>query len=44
MNYSNGGRHTWAKGGKKSHVALRCYWKGNVLLLIHVKVSRRKGH
>jgi hypothetical protein len=36
MSCSNGGRHTWARGGKRSHVALKCCWKGNVLLSTHV--------
>jgi hypothetical protein len=40
---SNGRKHTRAGGGKKSHVALRCCWKGNVLLSTHVKALRRKG-
>jgi hypothetical protein len=44
MSCSNGGRHTWVGGGRKSHVALRCCWKGNVLLLTPVKASRKTGH
>ncbi len=43
MSCSNGGRHAWAKGGKRSHATLKCCWKGNVLLLTGAKVSRRKG-
>jgi hypothetical protein len=43
MSYSNGRRHAWVEGGKKSHVVLKCCWKGNVLL-IHDKVSKSKGH
>ncbi len=31
MSCSNGRRLTWASGGKRSHVALRHCWKGNVL-------------
>jgi hypothetical protein len=42
MSCSSGGRHTWARGDKRSHVALRCYWKRNVLLSIHAKTSRKK--
>jgi hypothetical protein len=42
MNCSNGGRHAWARGSRRSHVALRCCWKGNVLLT-RAKVLRRKG-
>ncbi len=41
MNCSNGGKHAWAGGGRKSHTTLRCCWKGNVLLLIHVKAQER---
>jgi hypothetical protein len=44
MNYSNGGRHARIEGGRRSHAALKCCWKINVLLSIHAKVSRRKGH
>jgi hypothetical protein len=36
-------KHAQTKGNRKSHVALRCYWKGNVLLSIHDKASRKKG-
>jgi hypothetical protein len=43
ISYSNGGRDAWVGGGKRSHVTLRHCWKRNVLLSIHVKVSRRKG-
>ncbi len=42
MSCSNGRRHAWAKGGKRSHVAFRCCWKGNVLSN-YVKASRRNG-
>ncbi len=42
MNYSNGGWHTQARGSKRSHAALRCCWKSNVLLSTHAKASRRK--
>jgi hypothetical protein len=44
MSCSNGGKHAWACDGKKSHVALRCCWKGNVLFSTRVKALRRKGH
>jgi len=36
-------KNTLAGGGERSHVALRCCWKQNLLLLTHVKASRRKG-
>jgi hypothetical protein len=42
MSCSNGGRHAQAGGGRRSHVALKCCWKGNVLLSTHAKASRRK--
>jgi hypothetical protein len=41
MSCSNRRRHTRARGGRRSHVALKCCWKGNVLS-IHAKVSKRK--
>jgi hypothetical protein len=44
MNCSNERRHVWVGGGRKSQVALKCCWRGKVLLSIHVKASRRKGH
>jgi hypothetical protein len=25
MSCSNGGRHAWVRGGRRSHVALKCY-------------------
>jgi hypothetical protein len=43
MSCSNGGGHVQANGGRTSQVALRCCKKGNVLLSIHTKVSRKKG-
>jgi len=43
MSCSNGRRHAWAKGGKRSHVTLKYCWKGNVLLLTCAKASRKKG-
>jgi hypothetical protein len=43
MNYSSGKRHIEVEGGKRSHVTLGCWWKGNVLLLTCAKVSKRKG-
>jgi hypothetical protein len=36
-------KDTRAKGGRRSHVAMRCYWKRNVLLSIRAKVWKRKG-
>jgi hypothetical protein len=30
MNCSNGRRHAWTGGNRRSHVALRCCWKGKV--------------
>jgi hypothetical protein len=42
MHYSNRGKHAWTKGGRRSHVALRCCWKGKVLFLVSVKVVRKK--
>jgi len=30
------------KGGKRSHVDVKCSWKGKVLLN-HVRASKRKG-
>ncbi len=44
MNCSNGRKHAWTGGNKRWHVALRCCWKGKVLLLICVKTLRRKKH
>ncbi len=44
MSCSNGGTHAWVGGGRRSHAALRCCRKRNVLLSIHVKASRKKGH
>jgi len=44
MNCSKGRGHIHAKGGKRLHVALRCCWKGKVLLLTHIKASKKKGH
>ncbi len=44
MNYSKGGRHMCARGSKRSHVALRCCWKGKLLLSTHIKTLRTKGH
>jgi hypothetical protein len=44
LNYLNGRRHAQAGGGRKSHAALKCCWKGNMLLLIYAKASRKKGH
>jgi hypothetical protein len=41
MNCSNGRRHTHAKGGRRSHIAMKCCWKGNVLLSTCAKASRR---
>jgi hypothetical protein len=29
-------------GGRRTHAIMRCCWKGNVLLSIPVKASRRK--
>ncbi len=43
MSCSNGRRNPWVGDGRRSHIALRCCWKRNVLLLICAKVSRRKG-
>jgi hypothetical protein len=43
MSYSSGGRHTRVGGGRRSHAALKCCWKGNMLLLTHAKVLRKKG-
>jgi hypothetical protein len=43
MNCLNQSKHAWIRGGKRSHVTLRCCWKWKVLLSTHVKVSRRKG-
>jgi hypothetical protein len=43
MSCSNRGKQTWTKGGRRSHIALRCCRKRKVLFLIHVKVSRKKG-
>ncbi len=43
MSCSNERKNVWARGGRRSHVALRCCWKGNVLLLTHVKASKKKG-
>jgi hypothetical protein len=39
---SKGGKHVCARGGKKSHVALKCCWKGKVLLIC-TKTSKREG-
>ncbi len=44
MSCSNGGKHAWVRGDRRSHAALRCCWKRNVLLLTCAKASRRKGH
>jgi hypothetical protein len=44
MSCSNEAKHAQAGGGRRSHGALKCCWKGKVLLLICVKASRRKGH
>jgi hypothetical protein len=41
---SNGGKHAHVGGGRRSHATLSYCWKGNVLLLIRVKVPRRKIH
>jgi hypothetical protein len=35
MSCSKGRRHAHVKGGKKLHVALKCYYKGKVLLSTH---------
>jgi len=43
MNCSNEQRHAQFGDGRRSHAALRCYWKGKVLLSTCVKASRRKG-
>ncbi len=43
MTCSNGNRHAHDEGGRRSHGALKCCWKGNELLSIRVKVSKRKG-
>jgi len=42
MNCSNGGKNAQARGGRKSHIALKCCWRENVLLLTHVKASKKK--
>jgi hypothetical protein len=42
MNYSNGRSHPRVRDGRRSQPALKCCWKGNVLLLIHAKASRKK--
>jgi hypothetical protein len=34
---------TCSGGSRRSHVALRCCWKGKVLLSTHTKASRKKG-
>ncbi len=44
MSCSKGGRHMHFGGDRKSQAALRCYWKGKVLLSTRVKASRKKGH
>jgi len=36
MSCSNGRRHRQVGGGKRSHATLRCCWKRNALLSIHV--------
>ncbi len=41
MSCSNGGKHAWIQGGKRSHATLRCCWKRKVLIC--VKVSKKKG-
>jgi len=44
MSCSNKGRHMEARGGRKSHVSLKCWWKRKVLLSIRAKSSKRKGY
>jgi hypothetical protein len=41
---SNNGIYAWIGGSRKSHATLNCCWKGKMLLSIHAKVSKRKGH
>jgi len=43
INSSNKERHVRIGGNRRSHVILRCCWKGKVLLSIQAKDSRRKG-
>jgi hypothetical protein len=43
MTCLNGRKHAQVGGGRRSHDALKCYWKRNVLLSTCVKASRRKG-
>ncbi len=33
MSYSNRGRHARPRDGRRLHAALKCCWKGNLLLL-----------
>ncbi len=42
MNCSKKGWHAHARGDKRSHVILTCYWKVKILLSTCVEVSRRK--
>jgi hypothetical protein len=44
MSYSKGGGHIHVRGNRKLQTVLKCCWKGKVLLLICLNVSRRKGH
>jgi len=44
LSCSNKGKHAWVGGGRKSHVTLKCCWKGKVLLSTCVETSRSKGH
>jgi hypothetical protein len=44
MSCSNEGKHARIGGSKRSPGALKCCWKGKVLLSTCVKASRSKGH
>ncbi len=44
MSYSNGGKHAWVRGNKRSHATLKCCWKENLLLPTRVNASKKKGH